>query len=152
MANKKKFKDTTVGQLLFGAASVINPTLGNVLQGVTSPREAIEAITKSDAPADDKVKLQQIIYEQQEKEITAITSRWEADAMSDSWMSKNVRPLVLVWCIVIFSLAGILDSVESIPFQINSTWNDTFEKVMMAVVLAYFGGRTTEKATSIFKK
>jgi hypothetical protein len=152
MANKKKFKDTTVGQLLFSAASVINPTLGNVLQGVTSPKEAIEAITKSDAPADDKVKLQQIIYEQQEKEITAITSRWEADSMSDSWMSKNVRPLVLVWCIVIFSLAGILDSVESIPFQINSTWNDTFEKVMMAVVLAYFGGRTTEKATSIFKK
>ena len=152
MANKKKFKDTTVGQLLFGAASVINPTLGNVLQGVTSPREAIEAITKSDAPADDKVKLQQMIYEQQEKEITAITSRWEADSMSDSWMSKNVRPLVLVWCIVIFSLAGILDSVESIPFQINSTWNDTFEKVMMAVVLAYFGGRTTEKATSIYKK
>ena len=152
MANKKKFKDTTVGQLLFGAASVINPTLGNVLQGVTSPKEAIEAITKSDAPAEDKVKLQQIIYEQQNKELQAITSRWEADSMSDSWMSKNVRPLVLVWCIVIFSLAGILDSVESIPFQINNTWNDTFEKVMMAVVLAYFGGRTTEKATSIFKK
>ena len=152
MANKKKFKDTTVGQLLFGAASVINPTLGNVLQGVTSPKKAIEAITKSDAPAEDKVKLQQIIYEQQEKEITAITSRWEADSMSDSWMSKNVRPLVLVWCIVIFSLAGILDSVESIPFQINNTWNDTFEKVMMAVVLAYFGGRSGEKAASIFKK
>lgn len=152
MASKKKFKDTTVGQLLFGAASVINPTLGNVLQGVTSPKEAIEAITKSDAPADDKVKLQQMIYEQQDKEIQAITSRWEADSMSDSWMSKNVRPLVLVWCIVIFSLAGILDSVENIPFQINNTWNDTFEKVMMAVVLAYFGGRTTEKATSIFKK
>jgi hypothetical protein len=152
MASKKKFKDTTVGQLLFGAASVINPTLGNVLQGVTSPKEAIEAITKSDAPAEDKVKLQQIIYEQQEKELKAITSRWEADSMSDSWMSKNVRPLVLIWCIVIFSLAGILDSVENIPFQINNTWNDTFEKVMMAVVLAYFGGRTTEKATSIFKK
>ena len=152
MANKKKFKDTTVGQLLFGAASVINPTLGNVLQGVTSPKEAIEAITKSDAPADDKVKLQQMIFEQQEKEITAITSRWEADSMSDSWMSKNVRPLVLVWCICIFSLAGILDSIENVPFNINETWNDTFEKVMMAVVLAYFGGRTTEKATSIFKK
>ena len=152
MANKKKFKDTTVGQLLFGAASVINPTLGNVLQGVTSPKEAIEAITKSDAPADDKVKLQQMIYEQQNKELQAITSRWEADSMSDSWMSKNVRPLVLVWCIVIFSLAVILDSVEIIPFQINNTWNDTFEKVMLAVVLAYFGGRSGEKAASIFKK
>ena len=52
--------------------------------------------------------------------------------MSDSWLSKNVRPLVLVWCIIIFSFAGILDSVETIPFHINETWNDTFEKVMMA--------------------
>ncbi len=149
---KKKFKDTTVGQLLFGAASVINPTLGNVLQGLTSPKDAIAAITKSDVSLDDKIKLQQLIYEQQNKEIESITSRWQADSMSDSWMSKNVRPLVLVWCIVVFSFAGILDSVESIPFQINNTWNDTFEKVMMAVVLAYFGGRTTEKATSMFKK
>ena len=150
--SKKKFKDTTVGQLLFGAASVINPTLGNVLQGVMSPKEAIAEITKSDVSLDDKIKLQQLIYEQQNKEIEAITSRWEADSMSDSWLSKNVRPLVLVWCITIFSLAGILDSVESIPFDIGVTWNDTFEKVMMAVVLAYFGGRTTEKASSIFKK
>jgi len=150
--SKKKFKDTTVGQLLFGAASIINPTLGNVLQGLTSPKEAIAAITRSDVSAEDKIKLQQIIYEQQNKEIESITSRWEADSMSDSWMSKNVRPLVLVWCICIFSLAGILDSVESIPFHINATWNDTFEKVMMAVVLAYFGGRTTEKATSIYKQ
>ena len=150
--SKKSFKDTTVGQLLFGAASVINPTLGNVLQGVTSPKEAIAAISKSDVATDDKIKLQEIIYEQQNKEIQAITSRWEADSMSDSWLSKNVRPLVLVWCIVIFSLAGLLDSVDSIPFHIGETWNDTFEKVMMAVVLAYFGGRSGEKVTSIFKK
>jgi hypothetical protein len=149
---KKKFKDTTVGQLLFGAASIINPTLGSVLQGVTSPKEAIAEITKSDVSAEDKIKLQQIIYEQQNKEIESITSRWQADAASDSWLSKNVRPLVLVWCIVIFSLAGILDSIESLPFHINELWNDTFEKIMMSVVLAYFGGRTTEKATSIYKK
>ena len=150
--SKKQFKDTTVGQLLFGAASVINPTLGNVLQGVTSPKDAIAAITKSDVSLDDKIKLQQLIYEQQNKEIESITSRWEADSMSDSWLSKNVRPLVLVWCIVIFSLAGILDSIESLPFHINELWNDTFEKIMMSVVLAYFGGRKTEKASNIFKK
>jgi len=150
--SKKKFKDTTVGQLLLGATSVMNPTLGNVLKGVASPQEAIAEITKSDAPNEDKIKLQQLIFDQQNKEIEAITSRWQADSMSDSWMSKNVRPLILIWCIVIFSFAGILDSVETIPFNIHSTWNDTFEKVMMAVVLAYFGGRTTEKATSIFKQ
>ena len=149
---KKQFKDTTVGKLLLGAAGMINPALGNVLQGVVSPKEAIAEITKADVSVEDKIKLQQLIYDQQNKEIEAITNRWQADAASDSWLSKNVRPLVLVWCITIFSLAGILDSVESIPFNIGVTWNDTFEKVMMAVVLAYFGGRTTEKATSIFKK
>ena len=108
MSNKKKFKDSTVGKLLFGAASMINPTLGAVLNGVTSPKEAIAEITKSDIPAEEKIKLQQLIYEQQNKEMEAITSRWEADSKSDSWLSKNVRPLVLVWCIVIFSLAGCL--------------------------------------------
>jgi hypothetical protein len=148
----KKFKDTKVGQIVLGAASMLNPTLGDVLKGVTSPQEAIAEITKADAPQEDKIKLQQLIYDQQNKEIEAITSRWKADSMSDSWLSKNVRPLVLVWCIVVFSFAGIFDSIESIPFHINATWNDTFEKVMMAVVLAYFGGRTTEKATSLFKK
>jgi len=148
---KKKFKDTTVGKLLLGAAGMINPALGSVLEGVVSPKEAIAEITKADVSNEDKIKLQQLIYEQQNKEIEAITTRWQADSMSDSWLSKNVRPLVLVWCICIFSLAGILDSVESIPFNIGVTWNDTFEKVMMAVVLAYFGGRTTEKATNVFK-
>ena len=149
---KKKFSESTVGKLLFGAASMINPTLGNLLKGVTSPAESIAEIGKSDVSNEDKIKLKQLIYDQQNKEIESITSRWQADSISDSWLSKNVRPLVLVWCIVIFSLAGILDSVDSIPFNIGSTWNDTFEKVMMAVVLAYFGGRTTEKAANIFKK
>ena len=152
MSDKKKFKETTVGKLLFGAASMINPTLGKVLSGVSSPQEALAEIGKSKISNEDKIKLQQMIYEQQNKEIESITSRWQADSMSDSWLSKNVRPLVLVWCIVVFSLAGILDSIESVPFHIGATWNDTFEKVMMAVVLAYFGGRTAEKSSSIFKK
>ena len=91
--SKKKFKDTTVGQLLFGAASVINPTLGSVLQGVTSPKEAIEAITKSDAPADDKVKLQQIIFEQQNKEIQAISgvSRTETFISLEQQIERQIK-------------------------------------------------------------
>lgn len=152
MSDKKKFKDTTVGKLLFGAASIINPQLGAVLNGVTSPKDAIAEITKAKIPVSDKIKLQQLIFEQQNKEMEAVTNRWKADQNSDSWLSKNVRPLVLIWCIVVFSLAGIFDSIEQIPFQINALWNDTFEKIMLSVVLAYFGGRTTEKATNLFKK
>ena len=53
--SKKQFKDTTVGKLLLGATSVINPTLSNVLKGVTSPQEAIAEITKSDAPNVDMI-------------------------------------------------------------------------------------------------
>ena len=148
---KKPFKESTVGKLLFGAASIVSPQLGAVLNGVTSPKEAIAEITKAKIPTEDKIKLQTLIYEQQNKEMEAITSRWKADAASDSFLSKNVRPMILIWCIVVFSFAGILDSIESIPFVIHDNWNDTFEKVMMAVVLAYFGGRSTEKASKIIK-
>ena len=151
--SKKKFKDTTVGKLLLGAAGVINPTLGNLLEGVTSPKEAIAEIVKSDISQDDKIKLQQLIYDQQNKEMNEISARWTVDLSANgSWLTKNVRPLVLVWCIVIFSLAGILDSVESIPFQINELWGSTFENVMMTTIISYFGSRGIEKSTSLFKK
>jgi hypothetical protein len=149
---KKPFKESTIGKMLLGAATLINPTLGSVLEGITSPGDAIAAITKSDISQEDKIKLQTLIFDQQNKEMEAVTNRWLADSISDSWLSKNVRPLVLIWCIVIFTLAGILDSIDGVPFTINSLWNNTFESVMMAVVLAYFGGRTTEKATNLFKK
>ena len=148
----KPFKETKVGKVLLGAASIINPTLGSVLEGVLSPQEAISEIIKADIPQEDKIKLQTLIYEQQVKEMEEISERWKSDASSDSWLSKNVRPMVLIWCIVVFTIAGIVDSIENVPFQISSLWNATFENVMMAVVLAYFGGRTTEKATNIFRK
>ena len=151
MSDKKKFKDSTVGKLLFGAASIVSPQLGAVLNGVTSPKDAIAEITKAKIPTEDKIKLQQLIYDQQNKEMDSVTDRWKADmnSVNSGWLSKNVRPLVLVWCIVVFSLAGILDSVNTIDFQINTLWNDTFEKVMLAVVFSFFGGRTFEKGANI---
>lgn len=151
MAEKKKFKDSTVGKLLFGAASVINPTLGQVLNGVTSPKDAIAEITKAKISTDDKIKLQQLIYEQQNKEMEEISNRWVADSKG-SWLSKNVRPLVLIWCIVVFSFAGILDSIDSVGFTINALWNDTFEKIMMSTVISYFGSRGIEKSINVIKK
>ena len=65
-----------------------------------------------------------------------VSARNHPERFSQRHLAQE-RPLVLVWCIVVFSFAGILDSVDSIPFNIGNTWNDTFEKVMMAVVLAY---------------
>jgi hypothetical protein len=57
MSDKKKFKETTVGKLLFGAASMINPTLGKVLSGVSSPQEALAEIGKSKISNEDKIKV-----------------------------------------------------------------------------------------------
>lgn len=101
---KKKFKDSTVGKLLFGAASVVSPQLGAVLNGVTSPKDAIAEITKAKIPTEDKIKLQTLIYEQQNKEMEEISTRWKADANSDSWLSKMFVLLFLfgvLWFLVL---------------------------------------------------
>ena len=104
-----------------------NP-LKNLLLG--SAKETVEAVAnvvdRFVSTPEEKEAVRQSIEEE-------ITKRWQADSLTDSWLSKNVRPLVLVWWIVVFSIAGILDSIESIPFHIGATWNDTFEKGMMSV-------------------
>ena len=149
---KKKFKETKVGAFLKEKAPKILDGIGDILpdNGAFGMVKNLISSDDSIGPEDKEMALK--LLEQDIAEMNNVSSRWSSDMKSDSWLSKNVRPLVLVWCITIFSLAGILDSVESIPFNIGVTWNDTFEKVMMAVVLAYFGGRTTEKATSMIKK
>ena len=152
MSKKKKFKETKVGAFLTEKAPNIVSQVGEFLpdQGALGIVKNIITSDNGIEPKDKETALK--LLDQEIQEMKDILARWDSDMKSDSWLSKNVRPLVLVWCICIFSLAGILDSIESVPFHINATWNDTFEKVMMAVVLAYFGGRTTEKATSLFKK
>ena len=150
---KKKFSETKVGKFLKTAAPGIIGTVGDVLPdaGVLGlVKNLIQKEPDAVLPPEDKEKALKLL-EMDMIEMQEVSKRWDSDMKSDSWLSKNVRPLVLVWCIVIFSFAGILDSVETIPFNIHETWNDTFEKVMMAVILAYFGGRTTEKASNIFK-
>ena len=152
MAQKKKLRETKVGAFLASKAPALLNKIGDVL-----PDQGTLGVVKNLITSDTKIKAvdkeqAMKLIEQDLIEMENVSKRWDSDMKSDSWLSKNVRPLVLVWCIVVFSLAGILDSIETVPFHIGELWNDTFEKVMMAVVLAYFGGRTTEKATSIFKK
>jgi len=142
--SKKPFKNTTVGKLLFGAASIINPTLGNVLQGVTNPKEAIAEITKAKISNDDKIKLQQMLFEQQSKEMQEISTRWVADSKSDSWLSRNVRPMVLIF-LVVSSVIMVFIDAGWIDFEISQS-NQALLTTSLTVTLgAYFGGRTFEK-------
>jgi len=142
--SKKPFKETTVGKLLFGAATVINPTLGSVLQGVTNPKEAIAEITKAKISNDDKIKLQQMLFEQQSKEMQEISTRWVADSKSDSWLSRNVRPMVLIF-LVVSSVIMVFIDAGWIDFEISQS-NQALLTTSLTVTLgAYFGGRTFEK-------
>ena len=147
MSDKKKFKDTTVGKMLLGAAGLINPTLGSVLQGVTSPKEAIAEIGKSKISNDDKIKLQQMLFEQQTKEMQEISTRWVADSKSDSWLSRNVRPMVLIFLVVSSVLMVFIDA-GWINFEISQS-NQALLTTSLTVTLgAYFGGRSFEKITN----
>ena len=147
MSDKKKFKDTTVGKMLLGAAGLINPTLGSVLQGVTSPKEAIAEIGKSKISNDDKIKLQQMLFEQQTKEMQEISTRWVADSKSDSWLSRNVSPMVLIFLVVSSVLMVFIDA-GWINFEISQS-NQALLTTSLTVTLgAYFGGRSFEKITN----
>ena len=146
--SKKKFRDTTVGQILLGAASAINPTLGKVLEGVTSPKEALSQITKSDISAEDKIKLQQMIYDHQTKEMEAVTTRWQSDMASDNKLSKSVRPLTLIFLFVSTVLLIFIDS-GFINFAVDDEWKELLKMLLITITAAYFGGRSYEKGKSI---
>jgi hypothetical protein len=148
---KKKFKDTTVGKLLLGAAKVINPALGNVLEGVISPGEAIKEITKADISIEDKIKLQQLIHEQQNKEIQETTKRWVSDNSTDSYLTRNIRPLTLAFLTLTLFIYIILDSSLQ-GFKIDPNWIDLLSSLLLLVYGGYFGMRSAEKITKNWKK
>ena len=81
-----------------------------------------------------------------------ITKRWEADLHSDSWLSKNVRPLTLSFLLVCMFLFVILDSTSSIPFNIDPEWIDLLKALMITAVGGYFVVRSGEKITNKLKK
>ena len=81
-----------------------------------------------------------------------ITKRWEADLHSDSWLSKNVRPLILSFLLVCMFLFVILDSTSSIPFNIDPEWIDLLKALMITAVGGYFVVRSGEKITNKLKK
>ena len=73
-----------------------------------------------------------------------ITSRWQADMNSDSWLSKNIRPLTLAFLVVCTVLMIFIDA-GSIIFVVEEKWTDLLQIVLITVIGAYFGGRSLEK-------
>ena len=73
-----------------------------------------------------------------------VSSRWAADMQSDSYLSKNIRPLVLAFLVVSTVLMVFIDS-GTITFEVKDTWVDLLQIVLITVIGAYFGSRGLEK-------
>ena len=73
-----------------------------------------------------------------------VTDRWKADMGSDSWLSKNVRPLVLM-CLIFNTMLLIFIDAGYIEFKVEDNWVDLLQVLLLTVIAAYFGGRTVEK-------
>ena len=73
-----------------------------------------------------------------------VTARWESDMRSDSWLSKNVRPLTLIFLVVSSVLMIFIDS-GTINFTVDDEWKSLLQLVLVTVIGAYFGGRSYEK-------
>ena len=73
-----------------------------------------------------------------------VTERWQADLQHGNWLTRSVRPLVLVFLIVSTVLMVFIDS-GSIAFEVEEKWTDLLQLVLITVIGAYFGGRSVEK-------
>ena len=115
-----------------GGADKLVETVGGVLDNLsTSKEEKLEA----------KRKIKELMVNHQVEVEKNVSERWKADMNSDSWLSKNVRPLVLVFTIACTMLLVFIDS-GSITFQVEEKWTDLLQLVLITIIGAYFGGRS----------
>ena len=118
-----------------GGAKDLVEGVGGVIDDLhTSEEEKLEAAQK----VKELVSNYEVEMEKQ------ITDRWKSDMASDSWMSKNVRPMVLIFLVVSTVLMIFIDA-GAISFDVEPKWTDLLQLVLITVIGAYFGGRSLEK-------
>ena len=71
-----------------------------------------------------------------------VSERWKADLGSDSWLSKNVRPMTLVALLVAYF---IFATASAFGIEVTQAYVELLGQMIMLIVSAYFGGRTLEK-------
>ena len=121
--------------LFSGGAADLVKGVGGVIDNLhTSKEEKLAA----------EAKIKELIANHQAKMEQNITDRWSADMNSDSWLSKNVRPLVLIFLVVCTVLMIFIDA-GTIQFEVEEKWTDLLQLVLITVIGAYFGGRSFEK-------
>ena len=110
--------------------------VGNVIDKLTTTDEERLAA---------KQKIQELLEKADQDAQTQITERWKVDMQSDSFLSKNIRPLVLIYLTIIFTVLSFFDGNIG-GFQVAEEYIPIFQSLLITVYGAYFVGRTWEKA------
>ncbi len=126
---------SVLAKIFSGGASDLVKNVGGVIDSLhTSKEEKLEA--------EKKIKDMIMGYEAEMQK--QVTERWKVDMNSDSWLSKNIRPLVLIFLVVATVLMIFIDA-GVLTFEVKDTWVDLLQLVLITVIGAYFGGRSSEK-------
>ena len=134
---KKKFKDTKVGSFLKSKGSFLLNTLGDAV-----PDQGFMGIVKNLLIKDDEMPLEDKetalkLLEMDSIEMQEVSKRWSSDMKSDSWLSKNTRPLTLIYLTVITSLYILLDALD-IAFNIDEAWVELLKTLLVTIYVALF--------------
>lgn len=149
MKKKKKFKETKVGVFLKEKAPTILDTVGEFLpdQGGLGIVKNLISGDNTINPKDKETALK--LLDQDIAEMNNISDRWSSDMKSDSWLSKNTRPMTLIFLTLAMTIFIILDS--TVLLEIKTGWVSLLEALLITVYVAYFGSRGAEKITKIKK-
>lgn len=124
-----------LSKIFSNGANELVKGVGGVIDDLsTSDEERLEA----------KRKIKEAVLNYEKAIQVEVSDRWRVDMQSDSWLSKNIRPMVLIFLCVstvllIFIDAGFMD------FVVDNSWIDLLKVVLMTCIGAYFGGRSFEK-------
>jgi len=147
---KKTFKETKIGVFLSTKAPKVLKLLGDAL-----PSQGTLGMVKNLISSDNKIKpidKEQALrlIEQDIAEMKEVSSRWKSDMKSDSWLSKNTRPLALIF---LTTSAVFMMSIDSfhLKFNVDEAWINLLKTLLVTVYVAYFGSRGAEKITKINK-
>ena len=100
--------------------------------------------TSGEEKAEAKERITQILADAEQKAQEQVSSRWEADMKHGSWLSKNIRPITLIFLTVVFVFLSFFDGNIG-EFKINSSYVPVYQTLLMTVYGAYFAGRSMEK-------
>ena len=124
-----------LNKIFSGGAKDLVEGVGGVLDNLTtSKEEKLEA----------KRKMKELMANYQMEMEKQVTDRWNADMKSDSWLSKNVRPMTLIFVLVCTMLLIFIDA-GAISFVVEEKWTDLLQLTLITIIGAYFGGRSVEK-------